>query len=250
MPSREELLTRALGYPYAAPRASFLLAGERILPLEEADLDVSGRGALIAYGSNASPAVLRRKLGPDAGALAAVRAVLHGYDAVYSAHVSAYGAVPATLVPCAGVELPVFVLQLSALQLATIAATEPNYERRPLSGAACEVEGAPPLRDPVAYVSRHGPLLTHGSPIAVAAIEARGRTLRAAGQRAALEAVRLAVRPGADLETFVVETASDPELPARWTASLRSDGGEAAQREPGEGGVGDEQDPEMGERPA
>jgi hypothetical protein len=250
MPSRAELLRRALEYPYAAPRQSFLLAGERVLELEATQLDLSGRSPLIAYGSNASPEVLRRKLGPEAEPVPARRAVLEGFDAVYSAHVSVYGAVPATLLPCGPAALPVFVLHLTEAQRATIARTEPNYEPRRLAGALCAVEGEGPLAEPTAYVSRHGPLLQRRSPLAVAEIPARGRTFPAAGQRAALEAVRRTVLPGADLETFVAATASDPELPARWTAALRSNGREAAQREAGENAVGDEQGRQMGQRTA
>ncbi|MGE5281540.1 MAG: hypothetical protein ACM3N0_04310, partial [Chloroflexota bacterium] len=166
MPSRAELLRRALEYPYATPLDSFLLAGERVLELEARQLDLSGRSPLIAYGSNASPEALRRKLGPEAEPVPARRAVLEGFDAVYSAHVSVYGAVPATLLPCEPAALPVFVLHLTEAQRATIARTEPNYEPRRLAGAVCAVEGVGPLSEPTAYVSRHGPLLQRGSPLA------------------------------------------------------------------------------------
>lgn len=250
MPSRAKLLRRALEYPYAAPRESFVLSGERVLSPAQARVELSGRDPVIAYASNASPEVLRRKLGPDAGAVPATKAVLEGFDAVYSAHVSAYGAVPATLHPSRTARLPVFVLHLTEEQRATLSATEPNYEPTRLAGALCALEGGGRIADPIAYLSRHGVLLERGEPLALAEIEAAGRTLRAAGQRAALEAVRRAVRPVADLEAFIVETARNPELPARWTEALRSDGGEAAQREPGQDGVGGEQDAEVGKRPA
>jgi hypothetical protein len=250
MQSRAELLRRALEYPYAAPRESFVLSGERMLSPEEAQVELSGREPLIAYASNASPHVLRRKLGPDAGVVPATKAVLEGFDAVYSAHVSAYAAVPATLHPCPTARLPVFVLHLTEEQRAAISATEPNYESTRLAGALCALEGGGSIAEPIAYLSRHGVLLVRGEPLAVAEIEAAGRTLRAAGQRAALEAVRRAVRPDVDLEAFIVETAGDAELPARWTEALRSDGGEAPQREPGEDGVGGEEDAEVGQWPA
>ena len=250
MPSHGELVERALGYPYAAPRESFVQSGGRTLPLGAVDVDLDGRIPLLAYGSNAAPEALRRKLAGAAEPVPAIRALLHDFDVVYSAHVSAYGAVPATLWRSAGAELPVFVIHLTDAQLSAIAATEPNYERERLEGVVCTLEDGTPAGDLTAYVSRHGPLLRRGSPVAVAEVETRGRTLSAMGQRAAIDAVRRAVCPGSDLESFIVEAATYPELPPRWTAALRSNGGEAAEGDPGEQAIGDDQHRQVGQRPA
>ena len=70
------------------------------MPPEE--IDIGGRRALLAYGANASPEALTRKLAhlpPEP--IAALRVALRGWDVVYSAHVSPYGSVPATVVQLA-----------------------------------------------------------------------------------------------------------------------------------------------------
>src|SRR5215207_2198589 len=99
-------------------------------PLEELAGDgVKGRRVpLLAYGSNGSPEVLRRKLGDDAF-VPVVRATLRDFDVVYSSHISPYGSVPAAIYPCRGTSLQVCVLLVDAAQLATLDETEPNYTR-------------------------------------------------------------------------------------------------------------------------
>lgn len=250
MARQAELVRRALRYPYPAPPQSYLQAGDRMLDLSAMEVDMAGRVPLLAYGSNAAPEVLRRKLGPASEPVPAVRGQLEGFDVVYSAHVSAYGAVPATLWPCPGAELPVFVIHLTEAQLEAIAATEPNYECRSLEAVICRLEDGSALHRISAYVSRHGSLLRRGSPIAVAEVATRGRSLPAIGQRAAIDGVRRAVCPEADLESFIAEAASVPALPSRWTAALRSNGREAAQGEAGQEAVGKRQDPEVQQRAA
>ena len=93
----DELLARAAAYPYPAPLRSFLQVGRRTLDLREAP-DLVGRRPLLAYGANASPAVLARKLAPLSEVpLPVLRAELTDFDVVYSAHIAANGAVPSTL---------------------------------------------------------------------------------------------------------------------------------------------------------
>ena len=57
---------------------------------------------------------------------------LAGFDVVYSAHVSPYGAVPATLQRRSCHAVDVHVLHLDDAQVAAIDAYEPNYQRRRL----------------------------------------------------------------------------------------------------------------------
>jgi hypothetical protein len=184
------ILRRALDYPYAAPNRSYLyVAGEpRELP---GDPDLAGRTPLLSYGANAAPEALARKLAPlPDPELPVLRAELKGFDVVYSAHVSPYGAVPATLLESPGTTVPVFVLHPTPEQHALLAASEPNYD-------LVEVEGI------AAYRSKHGPLQLEGSPVALAAIRSHGRTLPGLDEPAVLERVRAHVEPDADLETFV-----------------------------------------------
>lgn len=169
---------RALDYPFAIPDRSFVHHRGEVREPGEVEVDRSDRVALLAYGSNAAPEVLDRKLAADPDPVLMMRATLLGYDVVYSNHLSAYGAVPATLHGSPGTEATVFVAYLSAAQLELIALTEPNYDLTRLEDIRCELEDGGRLSEIDAYVSRHGCLLdSDGSPVALAAIPARARRL-------------------------------------------------------------------------
>jgi hypothetical protein len=187
---RQAILKRALRYPYATPERSYLYQGGRATELP-ADFDRSGRAPLLSYGANAAPEALALKLAPLPGQpLPAVRSKLCDFDVVYSAHVSPYGAVPATLLESPGTIAPVFVLHPTAEQRALLTATELNYDLVEVSGLA-------------AYRSKHGCLKLDGSPVALAAIRSRDRTLPELDERAVLERVRSALAPELELEQFV-----------------------------------------------
>jgi hypothetical protein len=187
---REAILERALTYPYATPERSYLYRGGAAEELPE-DFDLSCRTALLSYGANAAPEALARKLaGLPEDALPAVRSELQDFDVVYSAHVSPYGAVPATLLESPGTVAPVFVLYPSAEQRGLLTASEPNYDLVELAGMS-------------AYRSKHGCLEIDNSPVALAAIRSRGRTLPELDEPAVLERVRAQVEPGLSLEDFV-----------------------------------------------
>lgn len=185
------ILARALDYPYATPDRSYLyLDGDAMAPPPKGP-DLTGRAPLLSYGANASPEALGRKLARLPGVeLPVMRFGLEGYDVVYSAHVSPYGAVPATLVESPGTVAPVFLLHPTAEQLALLTATEPNYD-------LVEVEGVP------AYRSKHGCLEIDGAPVALAAVRSVGRTLPELDEPAVLELVRAHLEPELDLEQFV-----------------------------------------------
>lgn len=180
-----EPLRRAAAYPYERPERSFLQVGERTERLP-ADFDLSGRQPLLAYGSNAAPEALARKLvaAPELP-LPLIRAELEDFDAVYSNHFSPYGAVPATLHPSPGTSLRVFVAYPTDEQRRLLATTEPNYERQRLTDIELELELGEPMTEIDAFLSRHGPLLLDGSPLALSAIPARGRRFAALDQTAA-----------------------------------------------------------------
>src|ERR1700742_5002265 len=102
-PDDDELVRRALAYPYAPPAGSFVQIGDRTLPVPPEEIDVAGRRALLAYGANASPEALTPQLAPlQLRPIALLRVALSGWDVVYSAHVTRYGSVPAAVVPTPG----------------------------------------------------------------------------------------------------------------------------------------------------
>jgi hypothetical protein len=180
-----ERLRRANEYPYAIPDHSFVQLGERTTALTEVP-DLAGRRPLLAYGSNAAPEALVRKLAaePDVP-LPLIRAELEDFDVVYSDHLSPYGAVPATLHPSPGTSVMTFVAYPTDRQRQRLATTEPNYEERRLASVCCRLELGGPLRELDAFLSRHGFLPFDGSPVALTAVVARGRMFPALDQTAA-----------------------------------------------------------------
>jgi hypothetical protein len=222
-----EIVKRALAYPYPIP------AGGKARPLPDpagdeardpaaVSLELDGRTPLLAYGSNAAPAALARKLAalPDLP-LPVLHAELDGFDVVYSAHVSPYGAVPATLRPSPGTSVAVHVAYPDAEQLPLLAASEPNYELARLREVVCRVGNGADASDddepadaapaPIAtltsidaFLSRHGALMVGAAPLALAAVPARHRRLPSARQPEVLELVRSHLSPDLTLEQFIL----------------------------------------------
>jgi hypothetical protein len=184
------ILKRALEYPYATPERSYLYRDGAAAELPD-ELDLGNRAPLLAYGANAAPETLAYKLASLPGEeMPVLRAELEGFDVVYSAHVSPYGAVPATLLESPGTVAPVFVLHPTEEQMALLTATELNYDLVEVSGMA-------------AYRSKHGCLELNGSPIALAAMRSQRRMLPELDEPAVLEHVRAHLEPGLTLEEFV-----------------------------------------------
>jgi hypothetical protein len=258
---RERTLARAKRYPYAAARTSFALVGgrqyavsltdgaggaldlararardpesARELPLTDlpaSDLDpgsLAARVPVLAYAANRSPEALERKRSrpgfPADTAIVVLRARLRHLDVVYSAHLSAYGSVGATLQRSPGTSAEVSVTLLTGPQLAALGETEPNYTLEELRDVDLELEGGGRLDSFRSYVTRHGCLVLDGAEVALAAIPARDRRLPELTQPEVLAAVASRLgRPGA-LDEFILENVADPELAAERTRQLRRD---------------------------
>ena len=125
-----ELLDRAKNYPYQRPKGSFLLETDRIVELKGRvlDGDLNKFIPVLAYGSNASPEQLRRKLSPIKDPIAVLSATLKDLDVIFSGQFSRYGAVPATITSSKGTMLYTHVVLLTKKQLSIIHKTElPEY---------------------------------------------------------------------------------------------------------------------------
>lgn len=217
--STGEILARAAAYPYEAPLRSFVQRDGRAHELAAEDLDLADRRPLLAYGANASPSVLARKLASHPHSpLPMLRAELGGFDVVYSAHISLYGAVPSTLQRSPGTTVPVFVAYPTAEQELLLTATEPNYELHRLHDLELRSELGP-VRSLDAYLSRHGCLTLDDSEVALAAIEPADRRFPSLGEVEVLERVRHVLAPELDLERFVASSL-DLGLAAARTAVL------------------------------
>src|SRR6201996_7726662 len=161
-PDTDELVRRALAYPYDPPAGSFVQVGARTLPVPPEAIDTAGRRALLAYGANASPEALTRKLAHlPPRPIPVLRVALAGWDVVYSAHVTRYGAVPAAVVPSPGTVASVHLVFSDDDQLEAIAATEgQNYRLEQLADFTAEYEigGEGPVEID-AFVGVYGPLM-------------------------------------------------------------------------------------------
>jgi hypothetical protein len=206
-PDIDELLHRALAYPYESPAGSFVQVGERTLPVPPEAIEIEGRRALLAYGANAAPEALVRKLGHlPPRPIPVLRIALRGWDVVYSAHVTRYGAVPAAVVPSPGTVASVHLVFPDDEQLEAIAATEgANYRLEELGdfGATLEVDGEE-VGEVDAFISVHGPLLLGAAPVALAAVPATGRAFAELTMPEMLERVRAALTPDLDLRGSIL----------------------------------------------
>jgi len=259
---RESILARAKTYPYAAPATSYaitpagryelvglgtetlgtdLAAGARarhpesgedlaLADLPPHDLDpesLRARLRVLAYGANRAAEALERKRAlpgfPAGESILVLRARLHDLDVVYSAHLSAYGSVGATLQSSPGTAVEVCLMLVTEAQLAALGETERNYTLDELGDLALEVEGGGRLDRACSYVSRHGALVLDGAEVALAAIPATGRRLAARTQPEILAAVARRLGQSSDLDDFILSTVDDPQLVAARTRELRRD---------------------------
>ncbi|KOG39806.1 hypothetical protein AQJ84_07625 [Streptomyces resistomycificus] len=161
-------------YPGVWPRASGLLDGDRLLPLDA--LVHEDRAPVLAIGSNASPAQLRHKMAEFGitSPIPMVRAKVTGIGVGVSAHVSRMGYVSASPFEAPRAVRELFVIWLDAEQLEVIDASEGvplpngNYGRAWLPSPQVSVEvraeaGAEggagvTLPGVYSYVNRHGVL--------------------------------------------------------------------------------------------
>ncbi|MDC0073770.1 hypothetical protein OAK17_02830, partial [Alphaproteobacteria bacterium] len=125
-----EQLILAKSYPYSRPKGSYLLESNRIIELKGRVLEGNFDKYIpvLAYGSNAAPDQLRRKLKKINSPLAVLSASIRDFDVVYAGKFSNYGSIPATLAPSKGTVLQVSVVLLNKSQLSLIHKTElPDY---------------------------------------------------------------------------------------------------------------------------
>jgi hypothetical protein len=209
--SHQELARLAPDYPFEHSPASFVFRDGEILSLDAVPWSPAGRIAVVAYGSNRSPSVLRRKYAGRRGVLIpTVRAELKGFDVVYAAFVSTLGPIPATLMPHPGAVAEVAVQFLTPEQLEQMHESERvgvSYGFAELGADDLAIEGIPAC-PAFFYYSLYGVLCDEGEPVALAEIRCRGRRWRALRQREVQELVRrrLGVSVGAD--EFLLEVIS------------------------------------------
>ncbi|MEQ9347569.1 MAG: hypothetical protein RIG26_14105 [Thalassospira sp.] len=187
-PRAQELL-RAFLYPYAAPDHDFLFKAGACEPVGQGDIArlAHGRMPVLAVGSNRAPVQLSRKFSHQN--LSDEILVTHGWmdhhDIVYSAHMTGYGAIPATLAPSPGTKVRVAVTWLTANQLSHMHVTESvpsHYSYQQLHGRDIGLDcGLIPDHVGV-YQSVAGHVFDQSDIFAVSAIQAQGRRYKSFNQ--------------------------------------------------------------------
>lgn len=224
------LLALGRDYPYAAPAQSYLFRDGRVEIPDHAGwaaVDVAGRTAVLAHGSNRSPEQLARKFMDPAysgdTAVPVVYGWLDGYDVVYAAHVARYGAVTSTLYRAAGVRSRVAVTWLAAEQLAYMHETERmNYSYGRLPSGCFRPEVGPAPASLYAYVGNHGPFLVDGRPTGLAAVEAENRPWPARRQDEMQDFLAKLFHPGEAWEALILLRIAQPEQRRAFEERLRS----------------------------
>jgi hypothetical protein len=220
------LIALATGYPYEFPACSYLFADHARHPLpNDLPAELTGRIPVIACGSNRAPEQLARKFQdwPLPLRIPVLCAKLTGFDVVYSAHFTRYGAIPATLHPCPGASTDVAVQWLTPAELERMDATEGigiNYDRHHLTGINLEIEGYGTIHAAETYLSRRGPLIHKRTPVALKVIPCASRAWPSLDQPGVLELARRRLAPNATLDDFVHAVVTDAEYRAQQTKLL------------------------------
>ena len=110
-PDERAIVARARDYPSPIPAESFIYSDDGPQPVISDSIE--GRTPVLAIGSNQSPIRLSQKFGhAPRHRIPVQRAELHGFDVVFSAHIAAYGSVPAMLQLSPGARMSIAVTWL------------------------------------------------------------------------------------------------------------------------------------------
>ena len=144
-----------MSYPFDRPLFECLWSRGAIRDIAAWDSSQEAeRTPVLAIGSNASLDRLSERftpekldeLGPENWDIPLVRAVVRDIDVVYGAHITRYGAIPATAIQVSGARVDVWLTWLTGAQLEVMDRTEgPKYSRRSVPGVEADgtsVDGA------------------------------------------------------------------------------------------------------------
>ena len=141
---------------------------------------LSERFPILTYGSNACPRQLFFK--GITGAIPFFKASLKGFDIVYSAHISEYGYIPATIMESERTTIEVWVALVNEAQLKMIDKSEDRPRTYDLvkinldgENTRIVLENGEMLPFVYTYISKKGFLAFNGQPISLKAIKARDR---------------------------------------------------------------------------
>ncbi|MEX0694355.1 MAG: hypothetical protein WD075_07935, partial [Rhodospirillales bacterium] len=177
----DDILKRALGYPYTLPDASYIVDNGTVLAMstEDATRGRIGRIPVLAIGSNQSPDQIRRKFsGPDWMPIPCEKCRLDDFDTVFSAHITAYGAIAAALHPSPGTAVSLFINWLDESHMTRMHETElgnENYVFARLDGIRLITEFGHKMTQVYFYRSNAGAFAPQNQPIPLAEVPADNR---------------------------------------------------------------------------
>lgn len=216
-----ERLTRALGYPYPIPDHSYVVHNGDVSPMlsDEAVGLRQGRIPVLAVGSNQSPAQIMRKFrGPDWHPIPCEKCVIHDFDTVFSAHISGYGSIAATLHPASGTSVSLYINWLHESHMERMHMTElgnENYAFAELTDIRIKTEFEFEMDRVHFYRGNIGAFMPDGVPIPLAEVSAQNRQWVALNQKGIQERLQAMTAPTLKLDTFVLSSISEPEERAR-----------------------------------
>ena len=145
----DDLTARPMEYPGRAVAGTGVLVGDEYRQLVTVkDIERELRGAakpglsqrlpVVAVGSNACAAVMRRKLAEVDGCVPFLRGAVSDISVGHSAHRSVAGFIPAAPFGRPGPPISVVMTMLTPEQLSAVDRTEPNYRRVEIE---CDIAG-------------------------------------------------------------------------------------------------------------
>lgn len=219
-------VSHAKTYPFPVPGRSYVFRNGQPHDLDDHGFDRVGRTPVLAAGSNQSHEQLARKYSvlPGHVEIPVQRGLLHDFDSVYAAHLAGYGSVPSTFHPSPGTRVTTYVLWLDDSQLNRMHETERNYTYDRLDDISVDIPDVPETFDRAfAYTAVVGCLNVDGAPVALAEIDAAGRTLAAMSQSEMLDHVRARLAPDQTLDAFIRAHIEDEAVRRERTLALAAD---------------------------
>jgi len=220
---------RAIGYPYRIPAKSYIYhdGASDELAAGSAFPDVGHLTPVLAVGSNQSPEQLARKF-PGSGwaPIPVARVSIRDFDTVYSAHITTYGSIAATLHHAPGTAVTLFVNYLDEQQLERMHETElpnENYEFGCLTELALKAEVGPELDQVHLYQGQRGIFAPDGKSISLTEVPATGRTGQHMTQHEIQSHLRDRLTPGKSLDEFIHGSVSNPDTRRIRTAEMARD---------------------------
>jgi hypothetical protein len=171
---------------------------------------------VLAVGSNQSPQQIARKFpDPSWSEIPCERCVIHDFDTVFSAHITAYGSVPAALHPCPGTSVTLYVNWLDDAQLGHMHKTElghANYVYARLNGIRLVTELGLEMDSVQFYRSNAGAYAPNGTPVTLAEVTAQNRRWTGMTQRDVQADVHQRTAADHEFEAYILSSIEDATM--------------------------------------